>query len=48
MEDTVLKNPFVIGKYLDDRYFCDRKKDTEFLSKQIENGRNVALISPVE
>lgn len=39
-------NPFVVGRYVSDRYFCDRQKETAFLIKQIENGRNVALISP--
>ena len=46
MEDFLISNPFVVGKYLSDRYFCDREDDTEFLRKQIVNGRNVALISP--
>ena len=45
MENNVM-NPFVVGKYLSDDYFCDREQETEFLIKQIENGRNVALISP--
>lgn len=39
-------NPFFIGRYAGERYFCDREKDTEILIKHIENGRNVALISP--
>ena len=38
-------NPFVIGKYLSEKYFCDRKQETEFLKKQILNGRNVTLIA---
>jgi AAA+ ATPase superfamily predicted ATPase len=38
-------NPFVIGKYLSDEYFCDREQETEFLKKQILNGRNVTLIA---
>ena len=46
MEDRFVNNPFIVGKYLSDKYFCDREKDTEFLKKQIVNGRNVALISP--
>ena len=46
MEDFLISNPFVVGKYLSDRYFCDRENDTAFLRKQIVNGRNVALISP--
>lgn len=39
-------NPFVIGQYVCDDYFCDRQKETEFLLKQIRNGRNVVLVSP--
>lgn len=39
-------NPFIVGKYLSDKYFCDRAAETAFLYKQIENGRDVALISP--
>ena len=37
-----------LGKsiYLSDKYFCDREEETAFLNKQIENGRDVALISP--
>lgn len=46
MENLILLNPFVVGRYVSDRYFCDRKQETEYLIKQIENGRNVALISP--
>lgn len=39
-------NPFIVGHYVSDDYFCDRQKETAFLMKQIENGRNVALMSP--
>lgn len=39
-------NPFFIGKYIGDHYFCDREKDTQALVKHIINGRNIALISP--
>ena len=46
MEADVVNNPFVVGKYLSDRYFCDRSEETAFLKKQIQNGRDVALISP--
>lgn len=46
MKETEVNNPFVVGKYLSDKYFCDRKEETEFLRKQMENGRDVALISP--
>ncbi|WP_080903101.1 ATP-binding protein [Parabacteroides sp. Marseille-P3160] len=46
METANILNPFVVGRYVSDRFFCDRQKETEFLIKQIKNGRNVALISP--
>lgn len=46
MENLIVLNPFVVGRYVSDKYFCDREKETEFLIKQVENGRNVALISP--
>lgn len=46
MERTEVENPFIVGKYLSDKYFCDRDEDTGFLRKQIVNGRDVALISP--
>lgn len=38
-------NPFIIGHYVSDEYFCDREKETEMLLKQVKNGRNVTLIS---
>jgi len=46
MEKLAILNPFIVGRYLSPDYFCDRKNETAFLIKQIENGRNVALISP--
>lgn len=46
MRTDTLRNPFVVGRYVSDRYFCDRKTETDFLIKQVMNGRNVALISP--
>lgn len=46
MEEMSVNNPFVVGKYLSNKYFCDRFEETEFLRKQISNGRDVALISP--
>ena len=42
----IVNNPFVVGKYISDEYFCDREKETATLVKHIKNGRNVALISP--
>lgn len=46
MNSQEVNNPFIVGKYLSDKYFCDRSQETEFLRKQIENGRDVVLISP--
>ncbi len=46
MRRQAFHNPFVVGKYISDEYFCDRKKETDTLLKNIRNGRNVALISP--
>ena len=46
MSELLPNNPFIVGKYVSERYFCDRKEETEFLVKQIKNGRNVALIAP--
>lgn len=46
MKGKEVNNPFIVGKYLSDKYFCDRSEETEFLRKQITNGRDVALISP--
>lgn len=40
-----LVNPFVVGRYAGKEYFCDRVEETAILRKQIENGRDVALIS---
>ena len=45
MQTPVILNPFVVGRYVSDHYFCDREEETEFLTKQVVNGRNVALIS---
>jgi len=41
-----VNNPFIVGKYLSDKYFCDRQEETAFLRKQLTNGRDVVLISP--
>lgn len=45
MNNNLDINPFVIGKYLSNEYFCDREQETDFLTKQISNGRNVTLIA---
>lgn len=39
-------NPFITSGYRSEEYFCDRVKETAFLTKQITNGNNVAIISP--
>ena len=33
MENLIVLNPFVVGRYVSDKYFCDREKETEFLIK---------------
>lgn len=38
-------NPFIVNKYIAKEYFCDRDTETAFLKKQIDNGRNAAIIS---
>lgn len=40
-----LSNPFVIGKYVDKEYFCDRVKESELLVHHIVNGRHIAMMS---
>lgn len=41
----MLKNPFVIGTYAGSHYFCDREKETAELMSDLQNGRNIVLIS---
>ena len=41
-----LENPFVTNGYAGADYFCDREKETEWLTTLLTNGNNVALISP--
>lgn len=31
MENVVINNPFVVGRYLSDKYFCDRAEETVLL-----------------
>ena len=38
-------NPFFIGRYAGEQFFCDRESETQTLIRHITNGRNVALIS---
>lgn len=46
MNVSNFKNPFIVSKYIPNEYFCDREEETAFLTKQIENGRNIVLMSP--
>ena len=39
-------NPFITNGYYSEAYFCDRIEETIFLTRQVTNGNNVALISP--
>lgn len=39
-------NPFQFGVVIDDTAFCNRKKEIEFLKRQIENGYSTWLFSP--
>lgn len=39
-------NPFIINGYISPEYFCDRVEESETLIRKIENGNNVALLSP--
>lgn len=46
MTNNNLNNPFIVSKSIPKELFCDREEETSFLIKQIENGRNVVLMSP--
>ena len=46
MNNNNIANPFVVGKYVSEDYFCDRVEETAFLKKQVDNGRNTAIIAP--
>ena len=46
LQNKNITNPFIVSRHIPNEYFCDRKEETAFLSKQIDNGRNVVLISP--
>ena len=40
-----LNNPFVIGTYAGEHYFCDRVDESKELISNILNGRNTVLVS---
>lgn len=46
MNISNISNPFIVSKSIPNELFCDRKEETANLIKQIENGRNVVLVSP--
>lgn len=46
MDSNKITNPFVVGKYVSEDFFCDRADETAFLKKQVDNGRNTAIIAP--
>lgn len=39
-------NPFITNGYHSETYFCNRTEETTFLTRQVTNGNNLALISP--
>lgn len=41
-----IKNPFIIGGYISNEYFCDRENETNELISSILNGRNTVIVSP--
>ena len=41
-----MTNPFVTSGYVSPEYFCDRVQETHDLLNLLQNGNNVALISP--
>lgn len=45
MINSLYSNPFVLGKDIPEELFCDRDEETRTLTKQVYNGRNVAVIS---
>lgn len=42
----MVNNPFILYGYESEKYFCDRKEETNQLLKLLENGNHVALIAP--
>lgn len=42
----MITNPFILYGYESEKYFCDRKTETDDLKRLLINGNNVALIAP--
>lgn len=41
-----IRNPFIYDGYEGPDYFCDRTEETEKVIANLENGRNITLVSP--
>ena len=46
MNNRIIQNPFIISGLIPDNLFCDREEETNYLIKQIQNGRNTVIVSP--
>ena len=42
----MVNNPFILYGYESEKYFCDRKAETQELKRLVTNGNHVALIAP--
>lgn len=42
----MINNPFILYGYESEKYFCDRKTETQELKRLVTNGNHVALIAP--
>lgn len=40
------RNPFIYEGYEGPDYFCDRTEETENVISNLQNGRNITLVSP--
>ena len=45
-QDSMVNNPFILYGYESEKYFCDRKTETQELKRLVTNGNHVALIAP--
>lgn len=41
----MVRNPFITSGYISADYFCDRRKESERLVREVVNGNNLALVS---
>lgn len=42
---SIPTNPFIIGSYAGNHYFCDREQETADLIRDLNNGRSIVLIA---